>query len=168
MTKKTLIISVAMAALLSMAAMAYAGPGYGRGGCGGPGYGYGNAPVDQLTPEKQAAVDKIMEKFQQKQLQLRDKASAAHIKLEALSNSGNVDEGRIDSLVAELSKIRTQMWENRTAMAKEIEAETGIQFQGRRGPGYGPGYCAGYGNGGGRGYHGYGHDGGRGHGMGRW
>lgn len=165
MTKKTLMITIALAAMLSMAAMAYAGPGYGRGGgCGG--YGYGNGAYSQLTPEKQAAAEKIFDKFRAKQTALHDKAVAARIKLDAIANSGTPDEKRIDELVAEMSSLRNQMWENRTAMAKEFEAETGLQFSGRGGRGSGSGYCEGYG--GGRGYHGGGHGYGHGRGMDRW
>ncbi|GAB7022095.1 periplasmic heavy metal sensor [Salidesulfovibrio brasiliensis] len=163
MTRKTLIVTIALAAMLSMAAMAYAGPGYGRGGgCGG----YGDGMYSQLTPEKQEAANQIFEKFRAKQTALHDKAVAARIKLDAIANSGNPDEKRIDELVAEMSKLRNQMWENRTAMAKEFEAETGLKFSGRGGRGSGNGYCEGYGQG--RGYHGGGHGYGHGRGMDRW
>lgn len=169
MTRKTLIFSIVAIAMLSMAAMAYAGPGYGRGGCGGPGgagYGHGNGFYSQLTPEKQAAVDGIFEKYRAKQIELRDKSRAAHIKLEAFANSGNPDEKRIDALVAELTDIREQMRDNRAAMAEEIEAETGLRFdgRGRRGGGYNCAYLDGDVRGGGHGSHGYE----RGHGMNRW
>ncbi|WP_018123793.1 periplasmic heavy metal sensor [Desulfovibrio oxyclinae] len=172
MTKKTLIFSIVAIAMFSMAAMAYAGPGYGRGGgCGGPGmgsghgYGHGNGFYSQLTPEKQAAVDGIFEKYRAKQIELRDKARAAHIKLEAFANSGNPDEKRIDALVADLTDIREQMWDNRAAMSKEIEAETGLRFdgRGRRGGGFNCAYLEGDMRGG-HGTHGYG----AGHGMNRW
>ncbi len=58
MTNKN-ITTIALAAVLvmSMSAFAFAGPGYGRGNCGGNGYGV-NSAYSQLTPEKQAAVDK--------------------------------------------------------------------------------------------------------------
>lgn len=179
MTRKTLIFSIVAIAMLSMAAMAYAGPGYGRGGCGGPGmgygqgyghgYGHGNGYYSQLTPEKQAAVDGIFDKYRAKQIALRDKARSTHIKLEALASSGNPDEKRIDELVAELTKVREQMWNNRAAMSKEIEAETGMRFDGRGR--YGSGFNCAYLDGdirGGHGSHGYGHGGGYGHGMNRW
>lgn len=169
MTKKNiLILSIAVTALLAMSAMAYAGPGYGRGGCGGS--GMNNELYSQLTPEKQDQVNKIFEKYHTKQLVLRDKMEANEIKLEAIANSGKVDEDRIDELVTEKSKLRTQMWENRQAMAKEIEAETGLRFTGcaGRGSGYYFGNGGDMGSGMGYGRHGRGHGMGPGHGMGRW
>jgi len=164
MTRKNILItSLSIIALLAMASLSFAGQGHGRGyGHGymsGKGCGYGvMSYYSDLTPEKQAAVDKIVEKHSAKQLELRDKMWAKHATLEAMINAGNADEAKISKLISEMSALRDQMWENRNALRTELEKETGIVMHNRslgRG-GYGPGTC-------------YDSDGqGRGRGMNRW
>lgn len=144
MTRKTTIISsLAIVALLGMAALSFAGPGYGPGyGCGGPGYGKYN----DLTPEKQAAMDKIVGKYRARMIELRDQVWAKSATLEAMTNAGNADEAKISKLVSDISELRGEMWENRDAMTAELEKETGIRAYGRGGRGgCGNGYYPGNG-----------------------
>jgi zinc resistance-associated protein len=169
MNKKNITITALAAALvLAMAAWSFAGPGYGRGcggpGNGGPGNGMNNY-YSQLTPEKQVAVDKIYEKYSPKFTELRNQVLTKRSTLQAMVNGGNADEQKIGKLTADISKLRTQMWEMRGSMSNELVKETGITAGkgygscpaygqascpgGRRGPGggRGPGGASGQGNG---------------------
>lgn len=124
MTKKNITITALAAVLvMAMTAISFAGPGYGRGGCpgSGPGVGY-----SQLTPEKQAAVDKIVESYSKQFTELRDQMWTKHATLQAMVNGGNADEAKIGKLTSEISGLRTQMWDLRDKMSAELEAETGI------------------------------------------
>lgn len=149
MTKKNITISAMAAVLiLAMAAMAIAGPGYGRGP------GSGNCPAfSQLTPEKQAEVDAIMQKYEPKFDELRTAMWTKHSVLQAMINDGDSNEKKMGKLTAEMTTLKTQMRDMRTAMSEELTTATGIdlsQVRGGRGRGCG-GYqqsCAGnYGGG---------------------
>ena len=149
MSKKNLTISALAAVLvLAMAAFAVAGPGYGRGGCGGPGFGQGNM-YSQLTPEKQAAVEKIYDKYIPQFTELRNQMWTKHSTLQAMVNGGNADEAKIGKLTADISDLRQKMWDLRDAMSDELVAETGITAGNGFGgcPGYGQASCPGYGQG---------------------
>jgi len=154
MNKKNITITALAAALvLAMAAWSFAGPGYGRG-CGGPGNGMNNI-YSQLAPEKQAAVDKIYEKYSPKFTELRNQMWTKQSMLQALVNGGDADEKKIGKLTADISNLRTRMWDIRGAMSDELVKETGIVAGGGYGscPAYGQASCpgAGRGSGGGRG-----------------
>ena len=156
MTRNITITALAAALILTMAAWSFAAPGYGRGG---PGSG-ANGTFSQLTPEKQAAVDKIYEKYNVKFTELRNEMMTKQATLQAMVNGGNADEKKIGSLTTDISKVRTQMWELRETMSSELVKETGIVT----GSGYGS--CPAYGQGGqgGNGRGGW-HGGGRGQGR---
>jgi zinc resistance-associated protein len=144
MTKNITITALAAALVLSMAAWSIAGPGFGRGGCGGPGYG-ANGAYSQLTPEKQAAVEKIYEKYSTQATELRNKIWTKHSTLQAMVNGGNADEKKIGSLTADISKLGTQMQELRQSMSDELVKETGITTGAGYGscPSYGQASCPG-------------------------
>jgi len=138
MTKKNITIAALAAVLvMAMSAVSFAGPGYGRGCDGsGPGVGY-----SQLTPEKQAAVDKIVDSYSKQFTELRDQMWTKRATLEAMVNGGNADEKKIGSLVSDISGLRTKMRDLRDKMSDELEAETGIAgfARGASCPGFGPG-----------------------------
>lgn len=167
-TRNISITAMAAILVLGMTAMAFAGPGYGRGAgaCGGPGYGmgYGNGYA-QLTPEKQQAVDAISDKYDAKFDELRSQMWTKHSVLQAMVNAGNADEKKISSLVADISKLRDQMRDTRVAMITEIQKETGLNAFGPR-FGQGRGQGPGQGRGPGMGFNGQGM--GRGQGMGSY
>jgi len=134
MSKKNITITALAAVLvMSMAAFAVAGQGYGRGGC--PGYGSG--AYNQLTPEKQAAVDKIFESYRPKFTELRNEMWTKHATLQAMVNGGEADEKKIGKLTSELTELRDTMWNMREKMAVELEKETGIKGFGARSYGRG-------------------------------
>ena len=164
MKRKTLITIIAAAAILSLSAFAFAaGP---RGGRGATADAYYN-----LTPEKRAAVQKIIEAHQDKLYELREKIWAKHAELQALSASGKAEKGDIQALISDISKLRDAMHQERLAIRTDIEKQTGIKafgpggyHHGMMGLGYGDGTgCPGGGFG--RGFGG-GMGGGMGSGMG--
>ena len=132
--RKTFITFIAVAALVSLSAFAFAGPRAGRG-----------AGMDyNLTPEKRAAIQKIIEAHQDKLYDLREKIWAKQTELQALSNSGKAEKSDIQGLVAEISKLRASMHQERLAIRSEIEKQTGIKAFGpggyhHGGMGYGDG-----------------------------
>jgi len=117
--KKTLITFIAVAALVSLSAFAFAGP---RGGRGNAASAYNG-----LTPEKRATVQKIFDAHQDKLYELREKIWAKQAELQALSTSGKAEKSDIQSLVSDISKLRTDMHKERLALKNEIEKETGIR-----------------------------------------
>lgn len=135
--KKRIIVTFTVLALVSMSALAMAASKGGRGHNAEP----------TLTPEKQAAVAKIVDKHHAKLVELREKIWAKHTELTALSRAGKAEKSDIQSLIADISKLRATMNEERDALRTEIEKETGIKAYGR-------------------GYHRGGMDGGMGGGMG--
>jgi zinc resistance-associated protein len=166
-TRNISIAAMAAFLVLGMTAMAFAGPGYGRGAgvCTGPGYGQGYGQGNaygQLAPEKQKAVEVIFEKYDAKFDDLRTQMWTKRSVLQAMINGGNADEKKIAGLASDLNKLRDQMRDTRLAMNAELEKETGLVGFGRgfgRGFGPGSGNCPGFNDG--RGYGrmgpGYGH-----------
>ena len=111
-----------------------------------------NGMYSQLTPEKQAVVDKIFDKYQPQFTQLRDQIWAKHATLQAMVNGGNADEKKISKLTTDITNLRDTMFDTREAMRAELEKATGIvAFDGRgrgyRGDCYGPGSGRGQGRG---------------------
>ncbi len=137
MKKRSIIVVAALAAVLALSAVSFAGPGYGYGR--GPGRGW---YFDNLTPEKQAAVEKIFDKHHQKLVDLREQYWAKSTELEALAASGKAERSDIQGLVADMGKMRAQLRQERDAMFAELSKETGVKLNpgmgfGHMGPGYG-------------------------------
>ena len=119
--KKRIIITITVLALVSMSAFAMAA---------GKGVRGRNAEPT-LTPEKQAAVEKIVDKHHVKLVELREQIWAKQTELQALSRSGKAERSDIQSLISDISKLRTAMNAERDTMRAEIEKETGIKSFGR-------------------------------------
>ncbi|MDP2847474.1 MAG: periplasmic heavy metal sensor [Humidesulfovibrio sp.] len=138
--KKSIIVIIALAALVSLSAMAFAAPKAGRG------------PAQQeqsaITPEQRAAIQKIIEAHQDKLYELREKIWAKHAELQALTNSGKAEKNDIQALIADISKLRSAMNQERLSIRTDIEKQTGLKGYGgyhRGGMGYGGGHGGGYG-----------------------
>lgn len=132
MNRKNITITALAAVLVvAMAAMAYAGPGYGKGQRGNS----MNDIYSQLTPEKQAAVDSIFDKYQSKFSDLRDAMWAKQSTLQAMVNGGQADEKKITSLTKDISSLRKEMRDTRDEMRAELEKETGLVAFGGAGKG---------------------------------
>ncbi len=142
--KKRIVITITVLALISMSALAMAA-----------GKGIRGRNAENLTPEKQAAVEKIVDKHHVKLVELREQIWAKQTELQALSRSGKAERSDIQSLIADISKLRSAMNAERDTMRAEIEKETGIKAFGRgyHGGGMGGGMgggegCPGSGSGG--------------------
>jgi zinc resistance-associated protein len=170
MSKRSISISALAAVLiLGMAAFAVAGPNTGRGfagPCGGPGYG---AAYSQLTPEKQAEVKAVVDKYQPQFETVRNQIWAKRSVLQAMINGGQADEKAITKLVTDISSLRNKLRDLRGAMSDELVKTTGIASFGTcPGPGYGRGFDGDDGPFQGRGMHGPGMMNGQGMGRGMY
>ncbi|GAB6177412.1 hypothetical protein JCM16814_23030 [Desulfobaculum senezii] len=155
MTKKNTTIAAFVAvAVLTLAAVAYAGPHHGqmRGQMGGHGWGQGycGQGYQALSPEQQQKADAIAQQFYQDTKPLREQMYAKRAELEALLASPNADQSRIDAVTKDIANLRSQLFEKRVKFRQQMGNETGIRMPMGRGYGHG-GYHRG---GGGGGYYG--------------
>ncbi len=140
MAKKQILIGLAALMLLSLAAVAYAGP-YGN-----------NQNFQQLTPEKQEVARKIVDNFRDEMVPLRDQLWSKQAELDALVQAKLATKKDVKSMISDIGDIRTKITQKRDAFRSELEKETGLAFFGRgNGDCYGNGRGYGGGNGGGRG-----------------
>lgn len=150
----------ALATTMLTASLAMARPGGQAGPAGpggGPGYGPCGAAYAQLSPEKQAALQKLQEAYFAKTAQLRADIGVKRAELNALSVTGNPDQAKIQALSKDLGdlvgKLTAERVQFRAQVAKEI-GPTGLAGCGGFGGGYGHGYGHGH-MGGGYGMMGY-------------
>lgn len=140
--RKSMIALVAVASLVALSAVAFAAPRGGRGAGQG---------LNQPTVEQRATIQKIVDAHQEKLYELREKIWAKHAELQALSNSGKAEKSDIQSLIADISKLRDSMNKERLAISADIEKQTGLKGYGYHhggmggGMGYGGDCGAGYG-----------------------
>ena len=159
MRGKTLRITlVALAALALTSSLAMARPGGQGGGMGAgqgdcPGYGGGMA---QLTPEKQAAFQKIHDAFAAKTAQMRAELGVKMAELNTLAVAPTPDQGKIEALTKQIGELKGKLLAERTQFRIQVAKEVGPGFAGGCG-GMGGGMM---GRGMGRGYHGGGMGGG--------
>ena len=88
------LVMAAMATVMLTASLALARPGGGpAGGPGGPGYGPcgGGAGVAQLSPEKQAAYQKLADAYYNKTAQTRAAVGVKRAELNAVAVAQNPD-----------------------------------------------------------------------------
>ncbi len=140
--KKSIIALVAVASLVVLSAVAFAGPRGGRG-----------QGQNQLSAEQRASIQKIVDAHQDKLYDLREKIWAKHTELQALSNSGKAEKADIQALVNDISKLRDSLHKERLAIGTDIEKQTGLKgygyyHGGKGGMGYGCGDDCGPGDGG--------------------
>jgi len=117
--KKSMIALVAVASVVVLSAMAFAAPRGGRG-----------AGQNQLTTVQRATIQEIVDAHQEKIYELREKIWAKHTELQALSTSGKAEKSDIQSLVADISKLRDAMNKERLAIRADIEKQTGLKGYG--------------------------------------
>lgn len=125
--KKTTITSLTVAFVLLFAIASFAGPG--RDGNRGPhngGQGRMAQAVAQLTPEKRAAFEAIMEEHRKDTRPLRDAMWQKRTELQALSANPNTKPETLSGLVAEMAKIRATLQDKGDALRTRIEKEIGI------------------------------------------
>ncbi|EFL51734.1 putative zinc resistance-associated protein precursor [Solidesulfovibrio fructosivorans JJ]] len=149
--KKFGIILTALATLALSASLAMARPG-GPAGVRGGGYGpadcpgYGGGFMTQLTPEKQAAFQKLHDDYAAKTAQLRADLGVKRAELNALAVAQNPDQAKIDALTKEIGDMQGKLLAARTTFRIQVNKEIGpMGWGGRgmggfhhRGAGYGP------------------------------
>ena len=135
--------ALAILALTSSLALARGGMGGGQGGQGGcPGMGGG---WGQLSPEKQAAFQKIHDAFAAKTAQLRADLGVKMAELNALAVGATPDQAKIDAVTKQIGDLQAKLLAERTQVRIQVAKEVG--------PGVAGGGCPGMGGGMG-GYHG--------------
>jgi len=147
-TGKKILSLTAVAAMVLTASLALAGPG-GQGK--GPGAGFGGPCAAQLSPEKQAAFQKLHTDFYTKTVQMRADLQVKRAELNAVAVSPNPDQGKIDTLSKEIGDLNGKLLAERTRfriqVAKEIGPEAAACFGGGMGGGFGHGHRGGHGAG---------------------
>lgn len=129
---KTGLVMAAMATVMLTASLALArpggGPAGGPGGAGGPGYGPcgGGAGFAQLSPEKQAAYQKLAEAFYNKTAQTRAAVGVKRAELYAASVAQNPDTAKIDALSKEIGDLTGKLIAERTQFRIQVSKEIGV------------------------------------------
>ena len=94
------------------------------GNCGASCYtgGYQN-----LTPEKRAAVDKLIREHAAATNPLREQLQAKRLELDALSRNPNAQPESISRLAGEVAKLSSQLRSSRAEFRDKMAAETGFE-----------------------------------------
>jgi Spy/CpxP family protein refolding chaperone len=150
MQRRAIISLIAVMAVILTGSLAIARP-WG----GGPNSGYGPGRQANLSPEKAAAVQAIVDKHREAVFELREKLWAKNAELDAWSASGKATRQDVQELTSEITTLRTRLREQRRATAEEIAKETGQSpdslyagggyGRGRHGRSHGRGHRGGYG-----------------------
>lgn len=136
MNTRTLLAGLAVTTLILGSASAALARGHYYGGnyngyCGNNGgyncYNNNGAGYSDLTPEKQATVEKLIQQHVDKLEPLRQKMDAKLMELEALSNNANAKPEAITKLAEEVADLRAQMRKAGQDLRNTMENETGIQ-----------------------------------------
>lgn len=152
MRGKTLRIALAALATLALtSSLALARPGGGPGS--GPGGGQGNCPgygggMAQLTPEKQAAFQKLHDAFAAKTAQMRADLGVKMAELNALAVAQTPDQAKIEALTKQIGELKGKLLAERTQFRIQVAKEVGPGVAGGCGGGMGGGMMGGYHGGG--------------------
>ena len=129
--------ALAILALTSSLALARGGMGGGQGGQGGcPGMGGG---WGQLSPEKQAAFQKLHDAFAAKTAQLRADLGVKMAELNALSVAATPDQAKIDAVTKQIGDLQAKLLSERTQFRIQVSKEVGAGVAGGGCPGMGGG-----------------------------
>ena len=124
MQTKTLVSSLAVVALLAVAAVSYAGPqGQGRGF--GPCGGYG--PGANLTDEQQAALKTAYEAYAKKMETVGQDLYAKNLELEAELAKSAPDSKKIATLTKEVNDLRGKVFEEQVQFRSKLAKDFGIR-----------------------------------------
>ncbi len=170
MKTRTTIITIVALASLALAATAFAGHGYSRGGNGCPGWGngagYGMGPGatqkggrgcgkgagmmngqggpgygQQLTPEQYEKLHALSEEFGAKAEAMNKKLYAKDAELDAAYAAEKIDTGKVKSLAGQVGDLRGDLFQLRAEYRAKLISEGIIDVRhGRRGPGSCPGF----------------------------
>lgn len=150
MQSKTLVISLAALAVLAVAAVSLAGPGFGpgRGGLGCPGAGYGAGA--KLSEEQQAALAKAQEEHFAKIEAAGQDLNTRNLELEAELSKAAPDTKRVAALTKEINDLSGAIFAEQTAFRAKLARDFGLRGAGAGcgfGPGSGRGMTGGFGPG---------------------
>jgi len=106
----------------------------------GPGMmgGYGGYGFQTLTPEKQAAAQKIYAAYYAQTNTMRQQLIAKQYELNALLYGGKADDKKVQELTKEISDLRAKLYEAQVDLQKQL-AKADIPFMGGGMYGYGMG-----------------------------
>ena len=85
-----------------------------------------NIGYQNLTPEKQAAVNKLIQEHVAEVTPLKTQLQAKHLELRALSGNPNVQPEQISKLAAEVADLSSKLRASGLAFRDKLAAETGI------------------------------------------
>lgn len=127
---RTLMTALAAAFFVAGVSSAALAHGHHGGRDGSPcGCGYAS-----LAPEKQAAVEKLMQKHEADTAPLREELQAKRLELSALSRNPDTKPEVISKLAQETAKLTSQLRAARSALRSQMAQETGIGIpEGRNG-----------------------------------
>jgi len=148
--KKVGIVLAALATLALTASLALARQGGGNGMGGGPGMmggcsGNGQNAIAQLSPEKQAAFQKLHDAYTAKTSQMRAALGVKMAELNAATVAPTPDQAKIDGLTKEIGELQGKLLSERAQLRIQVAKEVGPGVMG--GMGMGGGYHHGGGNG---------------------
>ena len=128
--------ALAILALTSSLALARGNMGGqgGQGNCPGMGGGWG-----QLSPEKQAAFQKLHDAFAAKTAQLRADLGVKMAELNALSVAATPDQAKIDAVTKQIGDLQAKLLSERTQFRIQVSKEVGAGVAGGGCPGMGGG-----------------------------
>jgi len=96
---------------------------------GGPGMMAGGpmSPGAELTPQQQQTLMNIQAGHRDAFLNLHKKLWAKRIQLEAALTEDKIDQGRVNSLVNDINKLRSSLFEEQVKMKVEL-AKAGLAY----------------------------------------
>jgi Spy/CpxP family protein refolding chaperone len=128
----------ALLVLLTMPALAGKhGAGYGPGM--GPGMGHGIMMQSLIPQEKQEAFAKLWEAHQAEVDPIQDQMWTKHEELRALAANPNTKPETLQTLVRELTELRSQLRAKGNAFRASVKKELGVDLPYGMGRGYGMG-----------------------------
>lgn len=125
MRTKSIFTVSAVAAMVLTASLALAGPGGMGRGAGGSCGDCAGSPALQLSPEKQAAFQKLHEAFYAKTAQLRAAVMVKRAELNAAAVAPNPDQAKIESLAKEIGEMHAKLLVERTQFRIQVAKEIG-------------------------------------------
>lgn len=116
-----LTLSLALVAVLGLAGMASA-QGHMMGGPGMTG-GHGMGMMNNMTPEKQAAVQKIYSDFSMSTEPLRQQLFAKQSELNVLYYNGSADTTKVQTLTREIADLNAKLYSAQVNLRKQLAKE---------------------------------------------
>ncbi len=107
------------------------------------GTAYSNSGYQNLTPEKRAAVDRLIQEHTAATAPLREQLQAKRLELDALSRNPNVKPDKLSKLSGEVAELSARLRSSGDEFRAKIAAETGVKSAPRGMMGYGRGHMDG-------------------------